>query len=123
MKSIKRIASLLLALVMALAMSVIALAAENTGSITVENPADGVTYTAYKVFDVAYNTTTKMEKLWLATSTPTPSPATALVQHGSDLCKHHQQRPDSDPICCGYQSVCGDNHRGHLFCSQLWPPL
>lgn len=59
MKSIKRIASLLLALVMALAMSVIALAAENTGSITVENPADGVTYTAYKVFDVAYNTTTK----------------------------------------------------------------
>ena len=46
MKSIKRIASLLLALVMALAMSVIALAAENTGSITVENPADGVTYTA-----------------------------------------------------------------------------
>ena len=59
MKSIKRIASLLLALVMALAMSVIALAAENTCSITVENPADGVTYTAYKVFDVAYNTTTK----------------------------------------------------------------
>lgn len=51
--------ALLLALVMVFAMSATAFAAEGstsqTGTITVENPIAGQTYTAYKIFDVTYN--------------------------------------------------------------------
>ena len=56
MKTMKRFAGLLLALVMILTMTVTASAAGSgsTGSITVNNPMDGVTYTAYKIFDVQY---------------------------------------------------------------------
>lgn len=50
----KKIISVLLALVMTLALSVSALAA-GEGSITVDNPKAGETYTAYKIFDVSYN--------------------------------------------------------------------
>lgn len=52
MNSIKRFAALLLA--MALLCCTAALA-EGIGSITVENPQEGQTYTAYKIFDVEYN--------------------------------------------------------------------
>ena len=51
----KKTASLLLALCMVLAMSANVFAAGETGSITVENPMVGQTYTAYKIFDVEYN--------------------------------------------------------------------
>lgn len=51
----KKTASLLLALCMVFAMSVNVLAAGESGSITVENPIAGQTYTAYKIFDVEYN--------------------------------------------------------------------
>lgn len=51
----RRTASLLLALCMVFAMSVNVLAAGESGSITVENPIAGQSYTAYKIFDVAYN--------------------------------------------------------------------
>ena len=51
MKTVARIASLLLALVMVFGLSVTAFAAE-TGTITVDNPIAAQTYTAYKIFDV-----------------------------------------------------------------------
>ena len=54
MKASKRILSLLLVLMMVLSLSVTAFAAE-TGTITVDNPVTGETYTAYKIFDVSYN--------------------------------------------------------------------
>lgn len=61
MKSVKRISSLLLALLMILTMSVTTFAAGatgttvKTGSITIANPLKGQEYTAYKIFDVVYN--------------------------------------------------------------------
>lgn len=56
MKKYKTLTSLLLALTLALTLALPALAAggTNTGSITVENPKQGVTYLAYKIFDVTY---------------------------------------------------------------------
>ena len=56
MKHVKKLASLLLALVMVCALATTAFAAGKTGSITVDNPIEGQTYTAYKIFDVTYNT-------------------------------------------------------------------
>lgn len=58
MKSVKRISSLLLALLMILTMSVTTFAAGTTGatgSITIDNPMTGQDYTAYKIFDVVYS--------------------------------------------------------------------
>lgn len=65
MKTAKKLFASLLAVVMALALAVPAFAVgdgnegsgETTikGSITITNPIDGVTYTAYKIFDVTYN--------------------------------------------------------------------
>ena len=60
MKHARKLASLLLALVMVFALAV-TVAAEGTtepakGSITVDNPIKGQTYTAYKIFDVVYDT-------------------------------------------------------------------
>lgn len=55
MRQGKRFAALLLSLMLILAMSVSASAAGN-GVITVDNPIKGVEYTAYKIFDAAYDT-------------------------------------------------------------------
>lgn len=59
MKHARKLASLLLALVMVFALAVTAFATEpatpTTGTITVENPVEGQTYTAYKIFDVTYD--------------------------------------------------------------------
>lgn len=56
MKHTKKLVSALLALVMILALAVPAMAEGETGSITIDNPITGQTYTAYKIFDVTYNT-------------------------------------------------------------------
>ena len=61
MKHARKLASLLLALVMVFALAVTAFADDagtttTTGTITVANPVEGQTYTAYKIFDVVYDT-------------------------------------------------------------------
>lgn len=55
MKHARKLASLLLALVMVFALATTAFAA-GSGSITVDNPITGASYKAYKIFDVVYNT-------------------------------------------------------------------
>lgn len=61
MKHARKLASLLLALVMVFALAVTAAADGTTtaetakGSITVDNPIEGHNYTAYKIFDVVYD--------------------------------------------------------------------
>ena len=60
MKSTRKLASLLLALVMVFALATTAFASETgttttTGTITVDNPVADRTYTAYKIFDVVYD--------------------------------------------------------------------
>ena len=60
MKHARKLASLLLALVMVFALATTAFATgtgttPTTGTITVANPVEGRTYTAYKVFDVTYD--------------------------------------------------------------------
>ena len=52
MKRTKRIASVLLALVMALSLITTAFAAGETGSITIDNAVVGKTYTIYRIFDL-----------------------------------------------------------------------
>ena len=52
MKTMKKLASVALALVMALCLTVPALAADNDGKITINNAIEGQTYTAYKIFDL-----------------------------------------------------------------------
>ncbi len=54
MKHFKKVVSLLMALIMALGLATTVFAA-GEGSITVDNPSEGATYTAYKIFDVTYN--------------------------------------------------------------------
>ena len=54
MKAIRKTIGLLLVLVMAASLETTAFAAGG-GSITVENPKAGETYTAYLIFDVVYN--------------------------------------------------------------------
>lgn len=56
MKRTKRIASVLLALVMALSLITTAFAAGETGSITIDNAVVGQTYTIYQILDLeSYN--------------------------------------------------------------------
>ena len=103
MKSVKRISSLLLALFMILTMSVTTFAAGTTGSITIDNPVQGKTYTAYKIFDVvysgdkqAYSYTIDRESEWFSavqsyaddetkglTLTPVTGTTTYIVETGS----------------------------------------
>ena len=59
MKKMKKFAGLLLALVMVLAMGTTAFA--GSGSITVTNPSVGVTFEAYKIFDVTPSTGTNTD--------------------------------------------------------------
>lgn len=54
MKLAKKLISLTLAIMMVAVLGVAVLAA-GTGSITIENPQPGKTYTAYKIFDVTYS--------------------------------------------------------------------
>lgn len=54
MKHTRKIASLLLALVMVLGLATTAFAAGNDGSITISNATVGETYAVYKVFDLNY---------------------------------------------------------------------
>ena len=51
----KRISAVFLAILMVMMLSVTAFAAGETGSITLDNPAEGKTYTAYKIFDTVYS--------------------------------------------------------------------
>ena len=75
MKQMKKIASILLLIAVVLTMTVgTAFAAGENGTITVDNPITGQTYTAYKIFDVSYNTdksaysyTIKSTSEWFAT--------------------------------------------------------
>lgn len=55
MKHAKRLASFLLALVMALGLTTTAFAANNDGSVTVNNAIPGEKYKIYKVFDLTYS--------------------------------------------------------------------
>ena len=58
MKHAKKLASLLLALVMVFALATTAFAAGTAGKITISNPVDGQTYKAYLMFELeSYNTT------------------------------------------------------------------
>lgn len=54
MKTMRKLFTVLLALALTLALAVPAFAAD-TGSITITNPQEGKTYTAYKIFDVTYS--------------------------------------------------------------------
>lgn len=54
MKHAKKLASLLLALVMVLGLATTAFAAGNDGTITISNATVGETYAVYKVFDLTY---------------------------------------------------------------------
>lgn len=56
MGKIKKAVSLILAMMMTMAMSLTAFAAEK-GTITVTNPLESQEYTAYKIFDVVYSNT------------------------------------------------------------------
>ena len=69
MKTMKKLTCVMVALVLMLALCVTAFAA-GTGSITVDNPKDGVTYTAYKIFDVVYNTDKAAYSYTIAGSSP-----------------------------------------------------
>ena len=72
MKHARKLASLLLALVMVFAMATTAFADGAIGSITVDNPVAGQTYTAYKIFDVVYEepTTTNHYSYTIKDSSP-----------------------------------------------------
>lgn len=64
MKHLKKLASLLLALVMVLSLATTAFAAESNGSITVNSALKGETYTIYRIFDLeSYSGTNYSYKL------------------------------------------------------------
>ena len=54
MKTMQKLLSVMVALVLVLALCVTAFAAD-TGTITIDNPTADTTYTAYKIFDVRYD--------------------------------------------------------------------
>ncbi|MCD8160467.1 MAG: hypothetical protein LUE61_04645 [Clostridiales bacterium] len=57
MRKLKKLASLLLALVMCFGLTSTAFAA-NDGSITISNATEGETYTIYKMLDMTYDSNT-----------------------------------------------------------------
>ncbi len=68
MKNFKKLAGIMLALVMVLAMAVPAFAATETGSIEITSPVKDQTYNIYKMFDlVSYNTTSGAYSYTVAT--------------------------------------------------------
>lgn len=69
MKTMKKLTCVMVALVLMLALCVTAFAA-GPGSITVDNPKGGVTYTAYKIFDVVYDTGKTAFSYTIAGSSP-----------------------------------------------------
>ena len=64
MKQAKKIASILLALVMVFALAIPAFAEESKYSITIENSAEGHTYEAYQIFAGDLNGTTLSNIVW-----------------------------------------------------------
>ncbi len=74
MKHARKLISLLLALVMVFALAVTVAAEEGTtaptGSITVDNPVADKTYTAYKIFDVVYDTAREHYSYTIEKSSP-----------------------------------------------------
>ena len=74
MKHARKLTSLLLALVMVFALAVTVAADETTttptGSITVDNPVADKTYTAYKIFDVVYDTAREHYSYTIEKSSP-----------------------------------------------------
>ena len=64
MKRMKKLASLLLAMVMVLSMTITAFADENTYSITINNSAEGHTYEAYQIFTGDLSETTLSNIVW-----------------------------------------------------------
>ena len=69
MKTISRAASVMLVLAVIMMLAVPAFAA-GSGSITVENPRAGETYTAYKIFDVVYNADQSAYSYTIASDSP-----------------------------------------------------
>ena len=88
MKKMKKIAGLLLALVMVLSMTVTGYAAEETGSITINDAVVGQTYTIYKILDLeSYNTESgaysyKANASWAAFINQTDNAETEEVNEG-----------------------------------------
>ena len=75
MKHARKLTSLLLALVMVFALAVTVAAdgttgTTGTGSITVDNPVADKTYTAYKIFDVVYDTAREHYSYTIEKSSP-----------------------------------------------------
>ncbi len=64
MKRMKKLASLLLAMVMVLSMTITAFAEETTYSITINNSAEGHTYEAYQIFTGDLSETTLSNIVW-----------------------------------------------------------
>lgn len=64
MKRMKKLASLLLAMVMVLSMTITAFADETTYSITINNSAEGHTYEAYQIFTGDLSGTTLSNIVW-----------------------------------------------------------
>ena len=54
----KRLSAILMCVILVLSMTVIAVGADGTHSITITNGKNGETYTAYKIFDVTYSAST-----------------------------------------------------------------
>lgn len=69
MKTISRAASVMLVLAVIMMLAVPTFAA-GSGSITVDNPRTGETYTAYKIFDVVYNADQSAYSYTIASDSP-----------------------------------------------------
>ena len=84
MKTAKKFASLLLALTMVFAMMTTAFAAEDKGTIIVDNPVANQTYTAYKIFDVTYDSTKTNYSYTIKTTSEWYSTVKAYAETGGN---------------------------------------